>query len=34
MFLLDMWAIIMAVLIGVVGRKMGYLNGRFDRCCW
>jgi len=32
--LVEKWAILMAGLIGVVGRELGYLNGRIDRCCW
>ena len=34
MLLFDMWAFLMAGLFGVVGRKLGYLNGRTDRGCW
>ena len=34
MFLVDSWAKLMAGLIGVVGTKLGYFNGRIVRCCW
>ena len=34
MLLVYRWAILMAELIGVVDREVGYLNGRIDRCCW
>jgi len=30
----EMWANLIAGLIGVVGRKVGYLNGRIVRCSW
>ena len=34
MSLVDRWAILMAGLIGVVGRQVSYLNGRNSRCLW
>ena len=33
MLLVDRWAMLMAGSIGVVGRQVGYLNGRIDSCC-
>jgi len=32
--LVESWAILMAGLIGVVGRNVSYLNGRIDRIFW
>ena len=30
----DWWSVLISGLIGVVGRQVGYLNDRTDRCCW
>ena len=32
MLLVQNWAILMAGLLGVVGRELGYFIGRIDRC--
>ena len=34
MLFVDRWAILMAGIVDVFGRQVGYLNGRIDRCCW
>ena len=34
MLLGERWAILMAEIVGVFRREVGYLKGRTDRCCW
>ena len=33
MLFVEIWAILMAELVGVVRRQVGYFNKRIDRCC-
>ena len=34
MLFVDRWAVLIAGLIGVVVRHVGFLNGRIVWCCW